>query len=51
MPIVDLLEAEAILPQLLDALERGEETEFIIVRDGTPVARLLPPNNDAIASA
>jgi|LakMenE01Jun11ns_1017448.scaffolds.fasta_scaffold9321954_2 antitoxin (DNA-binding transcriptional repressor) of toxin-antitoxin stability system len=40
---VDLTEAQATLDKLVQALSAGEVNEVIIVRDGAPVARLVPP--------
>ncbi|MEW6597086.1 MAG: prevent-host-death protein [Pseudomonadota bacterium] len=40
---VDLTEAQADLDKLVQALAAGEVNEVIIVRDGAPVARLVPP--------
>ena len=42
MKAIDLQKAEANLWDLIDALERGEEPGFVILRNGEPVARLLP---------
>jgi prevent-host-death family protein len=42
MPTIDIHEAKAALPRLLDALESGAEAEVIISRDGKPAARLVP---------
>lgn len=40
MDSVGVCEAKARLPQLLDRVARGEEIR--IIRDGRPVARLVP---------
>lgn len=42
MTTVDMLKAKADLSKLVDAIERGVETEIIIAREGRPVARLVP---------
>ena len=42
MPIVNMLEAKSQLSRLVDAVERGAETEIIIARNGKPAARLVP---------
>jgi prevent-host-death family protein len=42
MPTYDLLEANANLSRLIDAVESGRETEIVITRDGKPAARLMP---------
>ncbi|MBU6372919.1 MAG: type II toxin-antitoxin system Phd/YefM family antitoxin [Alphaproteobacteria bacterium] len=40
MSIVNMLDAKTNLSRLVDALERGDETEVVIARNGKPVARL-----------
>jgi prevent-host-death family protein len=42
MPSVNMLEAKSSLSKLVDALERGQEKEFIIARNGKPAAKLVP---------
>ena len=42
MSMVNMLDAKTRLSKLVDALERGEETEIIIARNGKPAARLVP---------
>jgi len=42
MPTIDLSHAETQLSRLVEALESGAEQAFVIARNGTPVARLLP---------
>lgn len=37
-----MLQAKSSLSRLVDAIERGQEREIIIARNGRPVARLLP---------
>ncbi len=39
---VNMLEAKSTLSRLVDTLERGDEREIIIARDGKPAARLVP---------
>lgn len=39
---VNMLEAKTTLSKLVDALERGQESEFVISRNGRPAARLVP---------
>jgi prevent-host-death family protein len=41
MPTVNMLEAKSNLSRLVDAVERGQETEIIIARNGRPAARLV----------
>lgn len=42
MKAVSILEATSSLSRLVDDLEHGREKEFVIVRDGRPVAKLSP---------
>ena len=42
MTSVDMLEAGTRLSRLVEAIEQGKEREIVIVRDGRPVARLVP---------
>jgi prevent-host-death family protein len=42
MPTVNMLEAKSNLSRLVDAVERGQEAEIIIARNGRPAARLVP---------
>ena len=42
MLIVNLLEAKSSLSLLVDAVERGTQTEIAIARNGRPAARLVP---------
>ena len=42
MRTVNMLDAKTNLSRLVDAVERGEEDEVIIARDGKPAARLVP---------
>jgi prevent-host-death family protein len=50
MPIVNMLEAKSQLSRLVDAVERGAETEIIIARNGKPAARLVPVQKPVDAS-
>ena len=42
MPIVNMMEAKSSLSRLVEAVESGKESEFIIARNGKPAARLVP---------
>ena len=42
MHTVNMLEAKSSLSRLVDAIERGEEREIIIARNGRPAAKLVP---------
>lgn len=42
MPTVNMLDAKTQLSRLVDLVERGEEAEIIIARNGRPAARLVP---------
>ena len=42
--IVNMLDAKTNLSKLVDSLERGQESEFVIARNGRPAARLVPLN-------
>jgi prevent-host-death family protein len=42
MPVVNIHEAKSTLSRLVEAVERGTETEIVIARNGRPVARLVP---------
>lgn len=39
--VVNMLEAKTNLSKLVDSLERGQESEFLIARNGRPAARLV----------
>ena len=39
---INMLEAKSSLSRLVDALERGAESEIVIARNGKPAARLVP---------
>ena len=41
MLVVNMLEAKSNLSRLVEAVERGHETEIIIARNGRPAARLV----------
>ena len=41
MSVVNMLDAKSNLSRLVDAVERGVETEIIIARNGRPAARLV----------
>ena len=40
--VINMLDAKASLSKLVQALESGAESEFIIARNGRPAARLVP---------
>lgn len=40
--IINMLEAKTYLSKLVDSLERGQQDEFVIARNGRPAARLVP---------
>ncbi len=42
MPSVNMLQAKSSLSRLVEAIEKGEEREIVIARNGRPVARLVP---------
>jgi len=42
MQSVNMLQAKTHLSRLVEALEKGEEREVVIARNGRPVARLIP---------
>lgn len=42
MSQVNVLEAKNNLSKMLRELELGQEEDFVIARNGTPVARLVP---------
>lgn len=46
METIDIGDAEARFEELVERAERGEE--FAIVRDGKPVARILPVNQTRV---
>ena len=42
MPSINMLQAKTNLSRLVEAIERGEEREIIIARNGHPAAKLVP---------
>jgi antitoxin (DNA-binding transcriptional repressor) of toxin-antitoxin stability system len=42
MQTVNVLQAETQLSKLVDQIVSGEESEFVISRNGKPVARMVP---------
>lgn len=42
MQIVNMLQAKSSLSRLVEAIERGQEHEIIIARNGRPAAKLVP---------
>jgi antitoxin (DNA-binding transcriptional repressor) of toxin-antitoxin stability system len=40
--VINMLDAKTSLSKLVQALESGTESEFIIARNGRPAARLVP---------
>jgi antitoxin (DNA-binding transcriptional repressor) of toxin-antitoxin stability system len=40
--VVNMLDAKTSLSKLVQALESGVETEYVIARNGRPAARLVP---------
>lgn len=42
MSQVDVFEAKSTLSKLVDLIERGEQTEIVIARNGRPAAKLVP---------
>jgi prevent-host-death family protein len=42
MIIIDISKLQSELPRLIDEIEHGHEREIVIVRNGEPVARLVP---------
>lgn len=42
MTAIEMLHAKTHLSRLVDAIERGAEREIVIVRNGKPIARLVP---------
>jgi len=41
MRVVNMLEAKSNLSRLVEAVERGQQAEIIIARNGRPAARLV----------
>ncbi len=48
MQTVNMLQAKSSLSRLVEAIERGQECEIIIARNGRPAAKLVPM--DALAT-
>lgn len=42
MQAINMLQAKSSLSRLVDAIERGQEEEIVIARNGRPAARLVP---------
>lgn len=42
MKSVNMLEAKTHLSKLVDRIERGQDREIVIARNGRPAARLVP---------
>ncbi|MFA6183116.1 MAG: type II toxin-antitoxin system Phd/YefM family antitoxin [Acidithiobacillus sp.] len=42
MHSVNMLQAKSTLSRLVDAIERGQEREIVIARNGRPAAKLVP---------
>jgi len=49
MLVVNMFEAKTTLSKLVEAIESGSETEVVIARHGTPVARLAPIPRQPVA--
>ncbi|WP_199221422.1 type II toxin-antitoxin system Phd/YefM family antitoxin [Desulfonatronum sp. SC1] len=49
MLVVNMFEAKTTLSKLVEAIESGKESEVIIARHGTPVARLAPIPRQPVA--
>lgn len=49
MLVVNMFEAKTTLSKLVEAIESGKESEVIIARHGTPVARLAPIPSQPVA--
>lgn len=45
MTAINMLQAKTNLSRLVDAIERGEEREIVIARNGHPAAKLVPVGN------
>jgi len=41
-PVINMLDAKTSPSKLVQALEGGAETQFVIARNGRPAARLVP---------
>jgi antitoxin (DNA-binding transcriptional repressor) of toxin-antitoxin stability system len=42
MRVVNMLQAKTSLSRLVDAIEKGQEREIVIARNGHPAAKLVP---------
>ena len=42
MTVVNMLDAKSTLSRLVDTVESGAEREIIIIRNGKPMAKLVP---------
>ena len=42
MQTVNMLQAKSSLSRLVEAIEKGQEREIVIARNGRPVAKLVP---------
>lgn len=42
MQAVNMLQAKSSLSRLVEAIERGQEREIVIARNGRPAAKLVP---------
>ncbi len=51
MHTVNMLQAKFSLSRLVEAIERGQESEIVIARNGRPVARLVPLNQSTDVKA
>jgi prevent-host-death family protein len=49
MRMVNMLQAKSSLSRLVEAVERGQETEIIIARNGRPAARLVAVAAQSVA--
>lgn len=47
MHSVNMLQAKSSLSRLVEAIERGDEREIIIARNGKPAAKLVPVDASA----
>lgn len=48
MTSVNMLEAKTQLSKLVDRIERGQDREIVIARNGRPAARLVPITANAV---
>lgn len=42
MPSINMLQAKSSLSRLVESIERGQEREIVIARNGRPAAKLVP---------